>query len=412
MTMINDSKKVRHEPLLSSSEAKEYCSLYQRTLLKDVVPFWIQHGFDEQYGGINNILDDAGNTLNYDKYLWSQGRALWTFSALYNRVEKRAEWLRFADHIFNYLRTHGRDEHGRWMYRLDKKGNVLDRDLSIMVDGFVMNGMGEYYAATGNREALRLALETQQNVSERLERPGSYGLAPYEIPPGLKNQGVRMLFSFFFFDLGLIAQRPDISDAGLKLAHEVLDDFYIPSKDAVLEFVSLDGKFVDSPAGRTCVPGHAIEALWFLITIFERTGDEEHIALCCRLIKRHLELAWDEGYGGLKLALDIDGREPVYWQKPDYKPWWVQVEALVATAYAHLITGEEWCMEWHERIRTWAYDRYPVSSGEWTQWLDRFGNKAPSAGLPVKDPFHLPRTLMYLIEVFERIESKQLLRHQ
>ena len=75
-------------------------------------------------------MDDQGKVLSHDKYLWSQGRALWTFSALYNRIEKRPEWLDFARQIYEYLARHGRDENGKWMYLLDSQGNVLERDTS------------------------------------------------------------------------------------------------------------------------------------------------------------------------------------------------------------------------------------------------------------------------------------------
>jgi len=97
------------------------------------------------------------------------------------------------------------------------------------------------------------------------------------------------------------------------------------------------------------------------------------------------------------LARDIDGRESLFWRQPECKPWWVQVEALVATAFAYRYTNEEWCMEWHERVKRYAFAHYPVPTGEWTQWLDRTGAPVQSAGLPVKDPFHLPRGLIYLV---------------
>lgn len=388
--------------MASPQSIAHYAALYRTTLLNDVVPFWMRHGFDAKHGGISNLLDDAGNVRAYEKYLWSQGRALWTFSALYNRIEKRAEWLAFADHLFAYLSTHGRDEHGYWMYRLDENGEVLDRDISIYVDGFVMNGMGEYFAATGNTLAKQLAFETYDTITARLSSPGSYGTAPYEVPAGLKVHGVAMMYSFFFWNLGRITGREDICAAGREYARQILEEFYVPEKNAILEYVTLDGEYSDTPAGRACVPGHAIEALWFLITIFEDTGDKEAIKQCCTLIKHHLELAWDDEYGGLQLAMDIDGKTPVYWQKHECKPWWVQVEALVATAYAHLHTGEPWCMEWHARVQEWAYAHYPVATGEWTQWVDRTGHKMGSAALPVKDPFHLPRALIYLIDLFER----------
>ncbi len=379
-----------------------YCrQLYRKTLLDEVIPFWLRHGIDRQYGGLGNLLDDAGNVLSTDKYLWSQGRGLWTFSSLYTRVEPRREWLDVADHIFKYLCSHGRDEQGRWMFRLDKDGNVIDRDISIYVDGFVLAGMTAYYAATKNPEALRLATEAYQNTLSRVRSPGSYRVAPYDLPAGMKTHGVNMIFSLFYSDLGEVLSRPDISQNGLEMAREVLRDFYVRGKDAILEFITLDGRFVDTPQGRACVPGHALESLWFLISIFERAGDLDAIQTCCRLIKRHLELGWDKEYGGLILAIDIDGKTPVYWQHPMHKPWWVQVEALVATAYAHVHTGEPWCMDWHRKIQEFAFAHYPVPTGEWTQWVDRTGQRMGNAVLPVKDPFHLPRGVMQLMEIFE-----------
>jgi N-acylglucosamine 2-epimerase len=379
---------------------RERARLYRKTLIYDVVPFWLKYGVDMEHGGLKNCLDDDGNLLSTDKFIWSQGRGLWTFSALYNRIEPKEEWLNVAHHIYRYLQNHGRDERGYWAYLLDAEGNIKEKDISIYVDGFVMNGLGEYYKATGDENAAQLALETFKNILDRLQRPGSYGIAPYKIPEGMKTHGIAMIFSFFFYQLGKALGRPDICEIGYQYAKEILNDFYIPEKDAVLEFVTLDGKYVDSPEGRTCVPGHVLEGMWFLITIFEDRGEKDSIAKCCRLIKRHLELAWDHEYGGLLLGLDIDGKEPVFWQKADYKPWWVQIEALVATSYAYLHTGEDWCLEWHDKVREYAYQHYPVAGGEWTQWLDRYGRKAESAALPVKDPFHLPRGLMYLIDLW------------
>ena len=375
--------------------------LYKSTLMDKIIPFWMLNGKDNQFGGISNVLDDTGLPLSHDKFIWSQGRGLWTFSALYNRIEKRKEWLEFADHIYNYLIKHGRDAEGRWMFRLDAQGKVLERDISIYADGFVLNGLGEYFIASKNSKALDLALSTSNNILNRLAQPGSYQIAPYTIPPGFKTHGIAMIFSFFFYNLGEIAKNEEISKQGLEYAQSILKEFYQPTKNAILEFVTLEGQFSDNPQGRVCVPGHALEGLWFLITIFERSGQYQFIPQCCQLIRRHLELGWDKEYGGLFLAVDIEGIAPVFWKHPDCKPWWVQLEALVATTYAFYYTKEDWCVEWHERIQEYAFNHYPVKTGEWTQWLDRTGNPRQSAALPVKDPFHLPRALIYMINLIE-----------
>ncbi len=373
---------------------------YRHTLLDDIVPFWLRHGVDREHGGIGNVIDDSGRPLGHDKFLWSQGRALWTFATLYTRVAPQPEWLEFAHHIYRYISTHGRDAEGRWMWRLDPQGNILERDISIYVDGFAMTGLTAYHQATGHTAALDLAKATWQNVRARLARPDGFRVAPYDIPPGLKTHGIAMIYAFVVYQLGVADNDAGLRAEGLARGRDILDHFYSREDDAIVEFVHLDGRPDRSPAGRACVMGHALEALWFLIALFEHSGDTARIPECIRLIRRHLELAWDDTHGGLMLARDIKGQTPVYWQNPTCKVWWVHAEALVATAYAFRYSGEAWTLDWHRRIRDYAFAHFPAPAGEWIQWLDREGRPMARGGLPLKDPFHLPRALMVLLDLF------------
>ena len=56
---------------------------------------------------MNNCISEDGEVLSYDRYLWSQGRALYTFSALCNKIENREEYRRVADGLFEYLVNNG-----------------------------------------------------------------------------------------------------------------------------------------------------------------------------------------------------------------------------------------------------------------------------------------------------------------
>ncbi len=383
---------------MDKAEMKNLKNQYYNTLVNEVVPFWLNNATDPS-GALNNCIDEDGTVLSKERYIWSQGRALWTFSALYNKIEKKKEYLDVATGLFNYLLNTGRDKDGKWLYRFDADGNILDEDISIYVDGFVLVGMTEYYKATGDERAKNIALETFENTLWRLNHPGTYSVAPYVIPEGLKTHGINMIFSYFYYLLGKAIDRQDICEEGHRLALEVLEHFYIKEKDAVLEFVTLDGKFIDIPEGRTCVPGHVIECMWFLIQIFEDRNETDNIKKCCNIIKRHIELGIDKEKGGLILAIDIDGKEPCFWGKPTYKPWWVQLETLVATASAYKHTGDEWFMDIHKELNEFVYANYPNGYGEWYNWLDNDGKVGETAALPVKDPFHLPRALMMLIEL-------------
>ncbi|MGE5262682.1 MAG: AGE family epimerase/isomerase, partial [Acidobacteriota bacterium] len=81
-------------------------SLYRSELLDRTVPFWLKYGVDWKNGGISTCISDTGEVLSEDKYMWSQLRALWTFSTLYNKVERRKEWLDVAEHIYDFVRKY------------------------------------------------------------------------------------------------------------------------------------------------------------------------------------------------------------------------------------------------------------------------------------------------------------------
>jgi N-acylglucosamine 2-epimerase len=382
-------------------------AIYRAELLQRTIPFWLEHAIDRQHGGILTCLSDAGQVLSTDKYMWSQLRAIWTFSALYNHIEPRQEWLDVAQHIFNFARRHGRDEDGRWVFAVDEQGNILQGATSIYADGFAIYGLTELARATGDQEAIDLALETYENVQRRLARPSSYETAPYPLPEGVKAHGVSMIFSLVFHELGLLLKDEEILSAGLQHAEEVMTAFLRPDQGLVYEYITLDNTLIDSPQGRAIVPGHAIESMWFMMHIYRYWGDQQRIDAAITAIKRHIEYGWDEQHGGVLLSRDAADGDP-WWPFADSKLWWPHTETLYALLLAYEQSGAAWALDWFARVHDYAFSHYPVSTyGEWTQKLDRQGKKfTQTVALPVKDPFHLPRSLIYCTAVLERLSAE------
>ncbi len=390
--------------MLISPRFVDLLAIYRAELLERVVPFWLEHAIDRDNGGILTCLADDGQVLSHDKYMWSQLRAIWTFAAMYNKIEPRQEWLDVARHIFAFVKKYGRDDQGRWLFAVDKKGEILQGATSIYTDGFAIYSFTELARATGDREVIDLALATYQNVQSRLARPGSYQTAPFEIPQNGKAHAISMIFSLVFNELGHYLADEAIVAASLDHANEVMAAFRRPEQKLLYEFVHLDNSLIDSPQGRSIVPGHAIESMWFMIHIFQRAGDQSRIQQAIETIRWHVEFGWDDEYGGLVHARDAAGGSP-WWRFADAKLWWPHTESLYALLLAYQISGESWCLDWFERVHNFAFSHYPVPQyGEWTQRLDRQGRKfTETVALPVKDPFHLPRALIYCIEVLERL---------
>jgi N-acylglucosamine 2-epimerase len=382
--------------------------LYNNTLHHDVLPFWTRHAIDAN-GGINTCIADDGKIISRDRWNWSQWRAVWVFSKLYNTVEKRPEWLKIARNIYQFVTAHGPMENGHWPLLLDGEGKLLRGYESIYVDGFALYGMTEFFKATGDPAVRTLAMKTYQSVQVALKSKEELPQWPYPLSADKKPHGKSMMFSLIYDELAEAIGDHEIRDEADYHYRQVMDVFLRPESGFLLERLRLNDQLLPSPEGTAVVPGHAIESMWFQIHIARTRNDQARIDRAVKAIRFHLEKGWDTQYGGLFLAIDAEGRDEIGWGFPDTKLWWPHTEALYATLLAYEHCREDWCLEWHERIREYSYAHYPVKEyGEWRQKLDRQGKPMTQVvALPVKDPFHLPRALMYCVEVLDRLLAEK-----
>src|SRR2546425_1010520 len=107
------------------SKFAAFAELYRDALLTDVIPFWERHSIDRKCGGYFTCLERDGSVYDTDKFVWLQGRQVWMFSSLYNRLERRPRWLEIARHGAEFLRQHGRDKNGNWYFSLTRTGEPL-----------------------------------------------------------------------------------------------------------------------------------------------------------------------------------------------------------------------------------------------------------------------------------------------
>lgn len=387
-----------------SLDAQQLLTCYRSLLLDGFVPFWFRHGIDWEYGGVLSSMSEDGAILSYDKYLWSQARSVWTFAALYNRVEKRPEFLRAAENSVRFLLRHGRDAEGRWVYHTDRAGAVIEGPISIYTDCFAVYGFSEYYRATRDQAVLDVALETHARILERIERPDFRDTAPYVLPPGRRAHAVPMILTEVTSELAVTTGRSELEPVVDRMVDEVMNRFLRPERRLLLEFLDRDYSELPPPEGTAVMPGHAIESMWFVLHVARRRGDRHLIRRAAEAIRRHLEAGWDPVYGGIFLGIDAAGGPP-YTRNAEKKLWWPHTEALYALLAAWRLTGEEWCAEWYRKVHDWSFAHFPMpEGGEWWQRLTREGKPTTELiALPVKDPFHLPRAAILAVQLLEEL---------
>lgn len=385
-----------------------YSSLYKNTLLDNIVPFWENHSIDSDSGGYYTCLDKTGEVYDTDKFMWLQGRQAWTFSMLYNIVEKNDAWLKIAKHGIDFIIKHGMDKDGNFYFSTTKDGKPLVQPYNIFSDCFAAMAFSQYAQASGDEEIKQLAKNTYLNILKKKDNPkGVYEKSTAERP--LKSFSLPMILSNLVLELEGVLDEAEVNKTIDFSINEVMNVFLDKDSGLIYEFVRHDGSHEDSFNGRLLNPGHGIEAMWFMIDIGVRRNDSKLIERAADTILTILEYSWDQQYGGIFYFMDALGKPPqqLEW---DQKLWWVHLEALVALAKAYEQTGRKELLEWYEKVHEYAWSHFSdPENGEWFGYLNRQGEVLLDLkGGKWKGCFHVPRAMYQCWKSFEMIEKNQM----
>ena len=395
-------KYAEPKPLSSLTALVDFAPLYKRELLDNILPFWLQHGKDKNNGGYFTCLNRDGSVYDTDKFMWLQGRGVWCFSYMYNHVEPKEEWLNMALHGAGFMQKHGRDEKGNWYFSLTAEGKPLIQPYNIFSDCFATMAFASLDKAIPTDLYKQIAVDTFENILIRQHNwKGVYNKA-YPGTRPLKNFSLPMILCNLSLELEHILGSKRVNELITLVVHEVMEVFYQPQLGLVLENVNQDGSFCDSFEGRVLNPGHAIEAMWFIMDLGKRMNDQALINKACNIMLDTLEYGWDKEYGGIFYFMDVKGAPPqqLEW---DQKLWWVHVEALVALAKGYKLTGDERCAIWFKRVHDYTWENFrDKEHGEWFGYLNRRGEVLLSLkGGKWKGCFHIPRALYQVWKTLE-----------
>jgi len=422
-----------------ASERRKLLNVYRSVLRQDLLPFW-ERAVDPVRGGVYTCFDNRGERrLSSDKYTWSQGRFLWIWSRMADLCARKLadgdpnRYLEQAARTYRFLRRHACLPNGHCAFLLAENGEPkepvagLGYDTSFYADCFVILGYTEYGRVSGDREALRQAALLYESVERRL-RAKTVRSEPYPVPEGMASHGYAMI---------MLNAAQELADAWASVDRRQADWFRQRSAaymaDIMKRFRDSQGRVRELlPDGETAErhesdrlllrhinPGHTVESMWFVMREAAKTGNRDYVRQAALSVKRALELGWDNEYGGLLRYVDKDGGPPsgrrtigieeaerfetlieTTWST---KLWWPHSESLYAALLGYRLTGDEELADWYERLHRYAFSVFPNDDkavGEWIQIRERDGRPSEQVvALPVKDPYHLLRNVMLIIEL-------------
>lgn len=387
----------------------EHRKIYEHMLFDDVIPFWMKNSPDREYGGYLHMLDRDGSVYCTDKYAWPTAREVWFFSTLCDTVEKRQEWLDMAKLGWDFIVRNFFDKNGRVYFSFNRDGQPLTIPRRIFSETFVIIAGVRYAKVTGDKKAADIARKLFKKITELAETPAA---GSQKTIPGARNMitlGIPMIMLNVTREMMLLdGETPELKDYSDKCLNRILNYHFHPERKLVFENVSPDGSLItDIPDGRFLIPGHAIEAAWFIFQEGVARNDKTLIDKACQITLWELEFGWDKEYGGITYFMDSEGKPPLPLES-DMKLWWAHNEALISLLYALKLRGGEEFEKWYDRVHNYTFGLFPDKEyGEWIGYFHRDGRIALRIkGNAWKGCFHLPRHLLFGWKLLSEIESK------
>ena len=182
-----------------------------------------------------------------------------------------------------------------------------------------------------------------------------------------------------------------------------MNHHYNPEFDLINELLNHDLSRPANEYAQLVYTGHCIEILWMLMFEAVRRRDEVLFDKLPVWFKRHVEVAWDDVYGGVFRNL----------QNVDRNVWlvdkvlWAQEEVLIGSMLIVERRGYDWAIELFQRTNSYVREKFLLKkhgSPIWMYASDRKATYEAFLKMPKRvENFHHPRHLMLNLLSLERM---------
>lgn len=365
-------------------------------LVNRIIPFWSAL-CDREHGGFyGRVENDLTVDRTADKGVILNSRILWFFSNCFLVLGDR-KCLDMAAHAYRFLRDCCYDgEYGGvyWMMRYDgTPSDTLKHSYNL---AFAIYGLSSYFDASGDKEALDLAMTLFGTVEERAADEYGYKEAfTREWQPAengeLSENGIAaertmntlLHLNEAYTELYRVSGNGRVAER-MRRQLEIIDEKIIDHENSRLR-VFFDDRM--NVLGDIHSYGHDIEYTWLADRACRILGDRE-------LIERF-------GKSGLKIAESIYGtafengalNNERDGEKIDKKRvWWVQAEAVVGFLNAYEKSGDEKFLEAAREILRYIGEYITdkrEGGGEWFGEID-FETNTPLGRVRMVDAWKCP----------------------
>lgn len=414
------------DPDLQESLSAEF----QSHLLNHIIEPWYPASVDEEHGGFNTRFDYRWNPDDHQpRMIVSQSRLIWTASVASEFVDDTERLLSAAEHGFHYLKNVMWDhEYGGFYNQVNRDGSVTQNGVGRGIkqaygNAFAIYGLAAFVMATGNQDALELAidafhwLETHSydpvyggyfNFMERDGTPLSDGFNG--TPPKDQNSSIHLLEAFTelyhvwpdplleerLFEMLLLIRDTIRIDPGYLVLFSEADWTPVSYRDS-LDHIREENYYFDHVSF-----GHDVETAFLMIEASETLGiqnDSTTHHYAKQMVDHSLRTGWDHETGGFYdggYYFDTDEDLVVV---RNTKTWWAQAEGLNALLLMSLLYPDDEMEYQRYFLQMWDYINEYLIDHEYHGWFESGLDKSPDSrygakGHIWKTNYHDGRTMI------------------
>lgn len=376
-----------------------------RSEFDEFVSFFDRYVVDTQHGGFLCSTNHDGSRLNENKSASTEGRGIWCYSFMYNNgLVKDRKYLDHARRSVEFIMKDKPSGTDYWPSAWSRTGEVITAQGSLPGDCYIGEGLAEYARATGDAAIERLARETMMKCLAQYDRPDFQdSSSPY---PGARNQWYWMLF--MWFGTNWLAKKPDPELKGVvdRCMDALMNAHMHPDYQLMNLVINHDNSRAsgaNEAHAKLAGCGHATEATWMIMYEAVRRKDRALFDRAAEIFRRHVEVSWDDVYGGVFNDLeDVDANT---WGLA--KIFWAQAFVLIGSLAVIEHTGAVWAKEMFAEQYDYVRKMFRLERFGHPLMIDSADRKV--SALPKasrKDIYHHPRYLMLCLLAMERITKR------
>jgi cellobiose epimerase len=417
-------------PASSNTQAPELERLRSEldfALKEQLLPFWYPRTLSSRGGFVQNISSDGRLQDDGSRFLVFQSRMTWVAAEAARRYpELRAEYLTYARHGLDFLRTKLWDQAGGFYFELGTDGKpALEKHTYGIAFGIYASAA--VARATGDVADAALAVRAFEWLDDHAHdsKHGGYfealtrsGAPILSAPKPGQKDGIgteygRKSMNAHIHVLEALTELYRVAPSERLRAR--LHEVFLIVRDRITApagyfhvYLLPDYRPVTKDAKDSY--GHNIEGVFLLLEAAEVLGmpaDAATLTVAAKLVDHALARGWDTQHGGLFNEGRAGGEA-----EDLQKVWWVQAETLNGLLALAALSSRPGSRYLEVFQKQWTFVRQHVIAsehGEWRGYLQRDGSSADAQQALAskwKAAYHTGRALMYGSEMLARMARR------